>query len=172
MLGLPKGSVFLASWDEKWESLYISEKEKIIELIGIYVIKCHHIGSTAVKGLSAKPIIDIAIEINSFDDGFFCIDGLETIGYKHRIISELPDRHYFSKGEPRTHQIHMFPKESIYLQKQLAFRDGIRNNETLRKKCQEIKEKLSTEYNTNKLSYADAKTEFINSTLVKLGFKE
>ena len=61
MLGLPKGSVFLSPWDKEWENYYLLEKEKIINFIGINIIAIHHIGSTSVKGLSAKPIIDMAI---------------------------------------------------------------------------------------------------------------
>ena len=172
MLGLPKGSVFLSPWDSEWENYFLLEKEKIMNVIGKNIIVIHHIGSTSVKDLSAKPIIDMAIEINIFDDGFLCIDDLKILGYKHRIIPELPDRHYFSKGEPRTYQIHMFPKGSIYLQKLLAFRDCLQKDSKVKEEYQKIKEELSTEYNKDKLAYADAKTDFINNVLEKLGFRE
>ena len=165
MLGLPKGRVFLVPWDKEWKNEYNTEKEKILEKIGAYVVSCHHIGSTAVKDLHSKPIIDIAIEINQYDDGFNCIDNLSTIGYKHRILTELPDRHYFSKGEPRTHQIHMYQIGSIYLRKQIVFRDCLIKNDTLRDEYQKIKEKYAKEHSADKLSYADAKSEFINSIL-------
>ena len=172
MLGLPKGSVFLALWDEEWENYFRMEKEKILNQIGKYIMECHHIGSTAIKGLSAKPIIDIAIEIDKFDDGFLCIDGLKSLDYKHRILPELPGRHYFSKGEPRTYQIHMYPYGSIYLKKQIAFRDCMINDAVKRINYQKLKERLSAEYNKEKLLYADAKTQFINKTLKELGFDD
>ena len=123
MLGLTKGKVFLVPWNEQWEKEYLKEIENIKRKIGRYVIDYHHIGSTAVKHLSAKPIIDIAVELMDYQDGFKCIEGLGEIGYKHRIIDELPERHYFSKGEPRTHQIHMYEKGNEYLKRQLTFRD-------------------------------------------------
>ena len=169
MLALPKGKVFLVQWDKEWENEYTLEKNKIMELIGSYMISCHHIGSTAVKELSSKPIIDIAIELINYDDGFKCIDSLSTIGYKHRIIKELPERHYFSKGEPRTHQIHMYQKGNIYLKKQIIFRNCLIEDNELRDKYQKIKEKYATEYSMDKLAYADAKTEFINNVLEKYG---
>lgn len=61
MLGLSKGEVFLVLWTEEWNKNFLSEKEKIQEEIGEYIMNIHHIGSTSVKHLSAKPIIDIAI---------------------------------------------------------------------------------------------------------------
>lgn len=171
MLGLPNGEVFLVPWDERWEEEYFREKENIKRKVGGYAIAYHHIGSTAVKHLSAKPIIDIAVELNDFQDGYKCIEDLEEIGYKHRIIDELPERHYFSKGEPRTHQIHMYEKRNEYLKRQLAFRDHLRNNEGVRKEYQKMKETLSKTHSAAKLAYADAKTDFVNSVLSKLGFK-
>ena len=60
MLGLPKGEVFLVPWNEQWEEEYLREREDIKRKIGGYVIVYHHIGSTAVKSLSAKPIIDVS----------------------------------------------------------------------------------------------------------------
>lgn len=66
MLGLPKGVVFLVPWTSVWEVEFLLEKSKIEEVIGEQIVAVHHIGSTAVKHLSAKPIIDIAIEIKIF----------------------------------------------------------------------------------------------------------
>lgn len=171
MLGLTKGEVFLVPWNEQWEKEYLKEIENITRKIGRYVIDYHHIGSTAVKYLSAKPIIDIAVELKDYQDGFKCIEGLGEIGYRHRIIDELPERHYFSKGEPRTHQIHMYAKGNEYLKRQLAFRDYLRNNENARKEYQEMKEKLSETHSANKLAYTDPKKDFVNNVLSKLGFQ-
>jgi GrpB-like predicted nucleotidyltransferase (UPF0157 family) len=165
MLGLPKGRVFLIDYTEEWATEYRKESERIIRLIGSKITGIRHIGSTAVPGLKAKPIIDIAAELADFKYGFLCKRPLKTIGYRHRIISELPERHYFSKGDPRTHQIHMFGPESKYLWEQIAFRDKLRSHPDLMKEYQELKEKLSSQYSTDKLAYADAKTEFINSVV-------
>lgn len=167
VLGLPKGQVFLVPWTEQWEIEFKEEEKEIRFEINESILAIHHIGSTAIKGLSAKPIIDIAIEIKSFEEGIRCVPGLEKIGYSYKGTDVLPDRHYFNKGEPRTHQIHMYQTGSEYLYKQLMLRDYLRTNENARKKYQELKEKLTKENSTNKLAYADSKTDFINKIILK-----
>ncbi|MFB1050382.1 GrpB family protein [Paraliobacillus sp. JSM ZJ581] len=168
MLGLPRGEVFLVPWTEDWLKEFLLEKERIQHKIEKSVVNIHHIGSTAVKGLSAKPIIDIAIEIKAFDDGEFCVNPLECLGYAYKGINILPDRHYFIKGEPRTHQIHMYQVGNKYLLEQLNFIDYLRRNDSTRKEYQKLKIELSKANKHDKYRYADAKTDFVQSVLTKI----
>ncbi|WP_174616289.1 GrpB family protein [Virgibacillus ihumii] len=170
MLGLPKGEVFLAPWTENWDKEFLLEKERIQKKIGMYIVDVYHVGSTAVKYLSAKPIIDIAVEIKKFSDGEYCILPLENLGYSYKGTNILPDRHYFNKGEPRTHQIHMYQSGSRYLLDQLNFRDYLRSNDEARIEYQQLKLKLSKENHNNKHKYADEKTDFVNSVLGKIKY--
>lgn len=165
MLGLPKGKVFLLDSTDEWRTEYENESQIIIMLIGKHINTIHHIGSTAVSGLKAKPIIDIAIELHEFEMGFECIDLLSQLGYRHRIILELPDRHYWSKGEPRTHQIHMYSKGSVHLYKQILFRDKLREDSVLRAEYESLKINLCNSNSNDKLTYADSKTQFIMSVI-------
>jgi GrpB-like predicted nucleotidyltransferase (UPF0157 family) len=87
MLGLPWGEVFLVPWTNKWIREFEAEKQFIQKAIGQYTLNIHHIGSTAVKGLIAKQIIDIAIEIKNFSDGEKCVTALEGLGYLYRGTS-------------------------------------------------------------------------------------
>ncbi|MEH6947151.1 GrpB family protein [Bacillus sp. JJ634] len=168
MLGLPRGKVFLVPWTTEWEQEFLLEKERIQNIIREYIVNVHHIGSTAVKNLSAKPIIDIAIEIKDFRDGQNCVEFLEKLGYSYKGENVLPDRHYFSKGEPRTHQIHMYQSGNKYLLEQLKFRDYLRNNDESKVEYERLKLKLATLNKNNKHKYADKKTDFIKSTLEKI----
>ncbi|MGG4108874.1 GrpB family protein [Paenibacillus lautus] len=170
MLGLPKGEVFLIPWTNEWVKEFKNESEKITYELGELVLTVHHIGSTAVKSLSAKPVIDIAIELKDFQHGKHCVQGLERLGYRYKGTDILPERHYFSKGEPRTHQIHMFQTGNIYLKKQLAFRDYLLNDIEALNKYQTLKESLSRTHQTDKIAYSHAKTDFINTIMEKLGF--
>ncbi|WP_071461547.1 GrpB family protein [Bacillus massilinigeriensis] len=168
MLGLPKGEVFLVPWTKEWEREFLLEQERIQKVVGQHILAVRHIGSTAVRQLSAKPIIDIAIEIKDFHDGEKDVIPLETLGYSYKGINVLPDRHYFNKGEPRTHQIHMYQSGSKYLLEQLDFRDYLRNNDTARIEYEQLKQKLSTLNKNNKHKYADDKAQFVKSILEKI----
>ncbi|MCR8630297.1 GrpB family protein [Paenibacillus radicis (ex Xue et al. 2023)] len=168
MLGLPKGEVFLIPWTVEWEKEFLLEKERIEEVIGNKILSVHHIGSTSIKDLSSKPIIDIAIVIQSFQDGTDCVVPLEKLSYAYKGPDLLPDRHYFNKGEPRTHQIHMYQSDNRYLLEQLAFRDYLRINDEARVQYENLKQELSLVNSKNKHKYANDKTEFVRYILDKI----
>jgi GrpB-like predicted nucleotidyltransferase (UPF0157 family) len=166
MLGLSKGEVLLSPWTSQWEKVFLREKERIQTVPGHYAAEVHHIGSTAVKNLSAKPIIDIAVEVTAFDHGTITAPILEELGYSYKGTNILPDRHYFSKGEPRTHQIHMYQTGSRYLLEQLHFRDCLRKNDKVRIEYEKLKQKLAVQHKRNKHRYAGEKTEFVRNVLI------
>ncbi|MEB1809716.1 MAG: GrpB family protein [Bacillaceae bacterium] len=168
MLGLPKGEVFLVPWTKEWNKEFLLEKEKIQDTIGQYIIEIHHIGSTSINHLSAKPIIDIAIEIKDFNDGEKTSSPLEKLGYSYKGTNILPDRHYFSKGEPRTHQIHMYQCGNKYLLEQIKFRDYLRDHAEARIEYERLKLNLAKSHKSNKHKYAEEKTTFIKSILEKV----
>lgn len=165
MLGLPKGEVFLNPWTEEWIEEFLTEKDKIKEIVDDDRMEIYHIGSTAIRGLSAKPILDIAIEINKFTEGEKISKKLEKLGYVYAGTNILPDRHYLIKGEPRTHQIHMYQRGSKYLEEQLKFRDYLRENTEVRKEYEQLKMNLAVSNKNNKHNYAEEKTAFIKLIL-------
>lgn len=155
---------FFSSLDKGMEGSILNEKKLIEKLIGEYMIDIQHIGSTVVPRLKAKPIIDIAIVLERFEDGLKCIAPLEKLGYKYRE-NVLPERYYFNKGEPRTHQIHMYEKGNKYLMEQLKFRDHLISNNAARIQYEQLKIQLSQANPNNKHQYAEEKTDFIRSIL-------
>jgi len=167
VLGLPKGQVFLVPWNDEWLEEFDKERKLIIEALNEDGIAVHHIGSTSIQGISAKPILDIAIEIEHFDDGLKYAGDLENMDYVYHGVNVLPDRHYLNKGEPRTHQIHMFQKDSSYLKEQLTFRDFLNDDERSKQEYQILKEQLSQTFTTNKHLYSEAKTEFVKRIIKK-----
>ncbi|MBE5106540.1 GrpB family protein [Bacillus thuringiensis] len=167
MLGLPYGKVFLVPWTEEWKFEFIKEKQLIEEQIGEHILAIHHIGSTSIPYLSAKPIIDIAIELKDFKSVLKCIPMLEQLHYTYRK-DVLPERYYFNKGEPRTHQIHMYEQRNTHLIEQLSFRDYLRNNKTARMQYKQLKIQLSQANPNDKHKYAEEKTSFIKCILDKV----
>ncbi|MGR6008119.1 GrpB family protein [Bacillus cereus] len=167
MLGLPYGKVFLVPWTEEWAIEFVKEKQFIEEQIGEHILAIHHIGSTAIPQLSAKPIIDIAIELEDYKDGLKCIQKLELLNYKYRK-DVLPERYYFNKGEPRTYQIHMYEQRNKYLIEQLQFRDYLIDNKSARTQYEQLKIQLSQANPNDKHQYAEDKTNFVTSILAKI----
>src|SRR5215213_5257192 len=107
MLGLPKDIVRLVPHTELWHQLFAEEEARLREAIDEQSVAIEHVGSTAICGLSAKPVIDIAVAIREIADAEKCVMPLESIGYEYRGEFGIPGRHYFVKGAPRTHHLHM-----------------------------------------------------------------
>lgn len=165
MLGLPGNKVFLVDYDKEWELLFNQEKQKILEVFEGHNIQVHHIGSTAVKCLKSKPILDIAIEVNSFNNVQHYIGYLKKLNYISKGSDILPDRYYFLKGNPRTHQIHLFEKNNYYLKQQITFRDILRKHANVKDEYESLKIKLANANKNDKHRYTDLKTEYINRIL-------
>jgi GrpB-like predicted nucleotidyltransferase (UPF0157 family) len=81
MVGLSKNSVKLYPHSEEWSILFENEKIKVYNCIKEYVIDIQHVGSTSIRGMHAKPIIDIVVAIDDLKNGFKLIDDIESIGY-------------------------------------------------------------------------------------------
>ncbi len=126
MLGLPKGTVKLEAHSERWQQCFVEEAARIRAAIGEVVASIEHIGSTSVRGIAAKPIIDIAVGVQKIADGKSCVRPLENIGYEYRGEHGIAGRFYFVKGEPRTHHLHLVEIGSDFWRSHLLFRDYLR----------------------------------------------
>ncbi|MCJ7551153.1 MAG: GrpB family protein, partial [Anaerolineae bacterium] len=107
MIGLERGVVRLAPYTTEWQRCFEAEKERLQAVIGQYVLDIQHVGSTSIPGMIAKPIIDIGIAVTSFEEARVCIQPIQQLGYEYRGELKIPRRHYFVKGDPRTHHLHM-----------------------------------------------------------------
>src|SRR5437016_2277168 len=105
------GKIIIKEYNPKWQKLFETEHEVIMEAIGHYVADIQHIGSTSVKGLAAKPIIDIMVGLRRLLDAQDCIMPIEALDYEYvpEYEVEFPERRYFRKdiNGVRSHHIHM-----------------------------------------------------------------
>jgi GrpB-like predicted nucleotidyltransferase (UPF0157 family) len=122
MLGLKRGTVRLVPHNERWHDLFAEEEDRLRVAISEYALAIEHVGSTAICGLSAKPIIDIAVAVRKIADAGKCVIPLEGIGYEYRGEQSIPGRHFFGKGEPRTHHLHMVEMSSDFWRSHLVER--------------------------------------------------
>ena len=169
LLGLNRGEVSLKPYRDEWKYLFNLEKENIEEAIGDYVQDIQHVGSTSIQGMWAKPKLDIAIAVNDFDEARICIAPLVGLGYEFRGENGIPRRHYFGKGEPRTHQIHMFEKTSTDWKEMIRFRDCLRSNRSLAGEYSRLKRDLANRFPKNRQSYQAGKAGFIEAVIKKAG---
>ncbi len=165
MLGLEKGVVELVSHTEQWHQLFADEEACLRDVIGEFVAAIEHVGSTSVCGISAKPILDIAIAVNNKANGEKCVAPLENIGYEYRGEYGIAGRFYFVKGAPRTHHLHMLLPDSDAWRKHLLFRDYLRQNPAAAEKYDKLKQELAQKYKNDRDSYLDGKADFVERVL-------
>ena len=129
----------------------------------------HHIGSTAIVGLAAKPIIDIMPVVKRLDEVDVVSNKFEKIGYEYLGEFGIKGRRYLRKGvTERTHQIHIFEQgDSINVKRHLAFRDYIQTHEDEMKEYARLKKDLAQKFPYDIDSYCDGKEEFIKKIEAK-----
>ncbi len=169
-----RDEVIVVEYNPLWPQLFEEEKARILFLIEPWVKQIEHIGSTAVLGLGAKPIIDIMVGLHSLDDARHCIPLLETIGYEYVPQHEalMPERRYFHKGSKRfsrTHHLHMVETASEFWERHLLFRDYLRAHKDTAREYYELKKELATRFRSNREAYTDAKTNFIQEVIEQAG---
>ena len=167
-----KRPVKIVDYNPQWPILFENEKCLILSAIGRFVVGIEHVGSTAVIGLGAKPIIDITVAIKNLKDAHKCIGSLESIGYEYvpEYEESVPERRYFHKGKPPKEQhyhLHMVELSSSFWERHLLFRDYLRTHPEATKYYHELKKRLAAKYGSDREGYTEAKTSFIESIVAK-----
>ena len=145
--------------------LFESEKKIIEATVGYHVSDIQHVGSTAIVGMPAKPILDIAIAVEEFERTRVCIDPLIALGYTFRGENGIPRRHYFQKGEPCTHHVHMVEKTSDEWAKLIRFRDLLRADRSTAADYRRLKLDLWERLPGDRKAYQAAKAAFIEEVI-------
>lgn len=120
-----------------------------------------HIGSTSVVGLAAKPIIDIAILVESADDAIHAITPLVRLGYTCYGEAEIPGRVYFDRRAYEPCHIHLYVRGNPESERHLNFRDYLRAHPETAHQYAELKYALAEKFRDDRPAYTEAKTEFI-----------
>jgi GrpB-like predicted nucleotidyltransferase (UPF0157 family) len=157
--------VEVVPYNPNWASLFQTEAEQIIKVLGEEVVKIHHVGSTAIPGIYAKPIIDFLVEVRHIDiiDNFN--ENMQTIGYEAHGEYGIPGRRFFTKEQnhKRTHHVHIFRTRDPEFQRHLAFRDYLNAHPEEAQRYSRLKQKLAHEFSKNSVSYTSGKDDFIRA---------
>ena len=164
-LGLHRGELRLSPYRDAWPVLFESEKKIIEAAVEDHVSDIQHVGSTAIEGMPAKPILDITIAVEDFEKARVCIDPLVALGYTFRGENGIPQRHYLQKGEPCTHHIHMVEKTSDEWAKLIRFRDLLRADPKTAEDYRKLKLDLCEILPGDRKAYLAAKATFIEEVI-------
>ena len=163
-LGTRGAHVEIVEHDPEWPRVFKREAEAILEECRPCITEVHHIGSTSVSGLAAKPVLDMMPVAVSADDGAKAVSRMEMLGYLYSGESGIPGRFYFDRvvdGRTVAH-VHMFPASHPDVRKHLVFRDHLRAHTGDAQDYEQLKRSLASKYRDDRRTYTDAKAEFIN----------
>jgi GrpB-like predicted nucleotidyltransferase (UPF0157 family) len=153
--------VEVVAYDPKWPSRFESWRKRLAEALGETAVRIEHVGSTAVPGLAAKPVIDIQISVRDVEDEVVFVAPIEAIGVAFRS-RELGHRYFRPAADrPRDVQIHVCDAGSEWERSHLLFRDFLRADPATREAYAAMKREMATRYRDDRIAYNEAKTNFI-----------
>lgn len=165
ILGLASGHVSLAQAHEAWADAFAREKARIIAAVGQHIVAVEHVGSTSIPQVPAKPILDIMVGVQDFEEARVCVAAMTALGYAYRGENGIPRRHYFVRGEPRTHHLHVVEVQSDEWRSTLRFRDLLRAHSELASEYAREKERLAARYSRDREGYQREKGKAVEGLL-------
>lgn len=148
----------------EWQNQYEIEKRLLEAIFGAEILSIHHIGSTSVPGLAAKPIIDILVEVKQISLIHTYNNEMVKMGYECKGENGIEGRRYFQKGgEDRTHHVHMYEQGHPEIGRHLRFRDYLRKHADVAWQYARLKQELAKKYQFNPEAYVERKTSFIRN---------
>ena len=163
----PEAPVLLVDYDPAWPAAFESERGRLANVLGEWLTgPIEHIGSTAVPGLRAKPVLDIMAGVESLMASRAAIPAVSRLDYVH-FPYRADVMHWFCKPSPahRTHHLHLVPFGSPLWKERLQFRDALRNDPALAAEYAALKTRLADRYRDDREAYTDAKSAFISRAL-------
>lgn len=147
----------------RWKELFRDEAEQIGQALGDEAVAIHHIGSTAIPGISAKPILDILIEVKDIRKVNTMNPRMEALGYKSLGEYGIPGRRFFVKGgdENRSHHVHIFQQGDPEVERHLNFRDFLTCHPVEALEYSRLKEDLARQFPTDIGGYMEGKNGMI-----------
>lgn len=157
-------SVEVVPHDPRWRQAFQAEAKRVAAALGENAVAIHHVGSTAIPGIYAKPVIDLLVEVRDVTEADGRSPAMESLGYQVMGEFGIPGRRYFRKDDQegtRTHHIHAFQAGSGEVERHLAFRDYLIAHPEDAQRYSELKRKLASEHPQSMDAYMDGKDGFI-----------
>ncbi len=159
--------IHIVPYDPAWPGLFDEERSLLESVLGPWLVgPIEHIGSTAVPGLMAKPVLDIMAGVHDLPSSVGAYAALEPVGYMY--FPYRPEvMHWFCKPSParRTHHLHLVPFQSPLWADRIAFRNYLRNSTEAAAEYAALKVALAERHRLDREAYTNAKGEFVRSVL-------
>jgi GrpB-like predicted nucleotidyltransferase (UPF0157 family)/ADP-ribose pyrophosphatase YjhB (NUDIX family) len=159
--------VRIEPYNANWPERFLEERAALSAAIGDWAVGgIHHVGSTAVPGLDAKPVIDILVGVQDLETSRECFDKLGALGYLYAPY-RADQMHWFCKPDParRTHHLHLVPTGSRRFRDELAFRDYLRGHADVAREYGALKRRLVEEFEHDREAYTAAKAQFVRAAV-------
>jgi len=160
-------AIHIVPYDERWPAAFEAERAQLERVLEPWVVgPIEHVGSTAVRGLVAKPVIDIMAGVRDLETSRAAFVPVATLGYKYaQYRTEV--MHWFCKPDysHRTHHLHLVPFESALWKERLAFRDYLRRHAHVAREYAELKQRLAETHRNDREAYTEAKGPFVARVL-------
>ena len=158
-------AVRIVDYDPEWPARAETELRRVREALRDRAVRAEHIGSTAVPGLAAKPIIDLLVAVVSLDPREPYAQPLERIGYLFDPAAGSPDRHFFAKphARPRTHHVHVVEAGGEHELRHLAVRDFLRAHPDEAERYAALKRDVAARHPGDRLAYIAGKEAYMTA---------
>lgn len=160
--------IHIVDYDPGWPGEFKKESRRLRAVLGDRALAIHHIGSTAVRGLPAKPVVDLMVEVADLGIVQQMTDQFEQAGYEVLGESGIPGRHFITRNAlgKRTHDIHIFQTGHREIDQMILFRDHLRQNPDAAKAYGRLKKDLAEQFRHEPIAYTQAKSDFIMNAVM------
>ncbi|MBN2113171.1 MAG: GrpB family protein [Acidimicrobiia bacterium] len=154
-------------YDPGWPALFAAWRDRLAATLGSTARRIEHVGSTAVPGLAAKPVIDVQVSVPDASDEAAFRPALEGLGLPLR--TREPGHRYFRppRGRPREVQVHICDAGGEWERAHLLFRDYLRAHPAVREAYAALKQGLAGRFRSDRVAYNEAKSGFVLDVLEK-----
>ena len=163
-----KRIIEVVPYDPNWPKMFLAARDELNEILGKEILELHHIGSTAVRGISAKPVIDMLAIVNRIETADVWGHKLEKLRYNALGEYGIPGRRFFMRdtGGKRSHHLHVFAKGNPEIERHLQFCDILKANPGVKRYYSRLKELLAKKFPDDIESYIKGKKDFIDKVIV------
>lgn len=166
----PPPRIEVVPYDPRWPQEFEHASGEVVTALGPNLLAIHHIGSTSIPSIHAKPVIDMLAVVADLAAVDQRVAEMQQLGYEAMGAFGIEGRRYFRRDDPtgrRTHQVHAFAESSQHICRHLAFRDFMRAHPAVAREYGALKQKLAVAYPHDMEAYMDGKDAFIKEVEVQ-----